>query len=194
MGFPWDSYSLQSRTRRTWPILVWWLVMIYVFNMVTLNLNDLSEVKLPEGSFAVASVVCSCQWWKNHKMLEASDWKPLESLAENCQDISGCSSGTSTPFLGTKYYRRHGRDFWQKDYRKLNITIISWFIIKKQSLICRAPETRHTLPGQENYDAAKAVSKPPGFSIFWHQHTWIDCYGNIWWLKFELGTREFSIT
>ena len=40
------------------------------------------------------------------------------------KDISGCASGTSTPFLGTKYYR--------------------------------APETRHTLPGQENYDAAKA--------------------------------------
>ena len=47
-------------------------------------------------------------------MLEASDWKPLESLAENCQDISGCSSGTSTPFLGTKYYRRHGRVFDRK--------------------------------------------------------------------------------
>ena len=39
------------------------------------------------------------------------------------KDISGCASGTSTPFLGTKYYR--------------------------------APETRHALPGQENYDAVK---------------------------------------
>eukprot|EP00434_Breviolum_minutum_P035681 symbB.v1.2.031592.t1/scaffold3664.1/size52381/2 len=85
--------------------------------------------------------------FKPHNILLASPLRPGQpdvvklvdfGLSKDCQnpsktsisnstipweDISGCSSGTSTPFLGTKYYR--------------------------------APETRHALPGQENYDAAK---------------------------------------
>ena len=62
--------------------------MIYVFT------NDFGEVKLPEGQRVAL--------------------RSLPELSFHGQDISGCSSGTSTPFLGTKYYRRHGSGFDRK--------------------------------------------------------------------------------
>ena len=59
------------------------------------------------------------------------------------KDISGCASGTSTPFLGTKYYRPGPGELHLRMERDM-------------LRLARAPETRHATPGQENYDAAKA--------------------------------------